>query len=103
MLDPYDDWLILMWPLVTLLAWMVIAIGLVHLLTDRSWERWADLPSPEMPLLRKFAGGKIDDDEHRRHGAKDPPCRLPEPYRSPRALSVIDPADRPRIRSPVGG
>ncbi len=103
MADPYDNWMILMWPLITLLTWTVIATGLVRLLTDRSWERRADLPSPETSLFRKPTCGETGDDDHWRRGAKDPPHRLPKPCCSPRVPSAIDPADRPRTRSPQAG
>ncbi|GII32527.1 sensor histidine kinase [Planotetraspora mira] len=77
MVDLHDNWLILMWPLVALFAWVAIATGLAHLLTGGSRERRVDLTPREMSRFGQSVSGEIDVDEHRRHGAQAPPARSP--------------------------
>ncbi|GII52106.1 hypothetical protein Pth03_04950 [Planotetraspora thailandica] len=86
MVDLSSDWLILVWPLVTLLTWMAIAEFLARLLSGRSsTARQDDLAAREMSAFRQFARGEIDEDEYRRRATEGPA----ESGRSQHRASVI--------------
>jgi signal transduction histidine kinase len=73
MADLPSDWLILLWPPVIPLTWIIIVRGHAHLLAYRSsTARWNEFPAREMSASMTFARGEGDEDEWR-NASRHPP------------------------------